>query len=130
MDSSSLNDNELIFTKSDGKIQSAGFTVDSILLQKGQSPLITQNSAAHIGGSRSEGVANIFKDLAVPAGLTYFVNKHAGGGHSKTINNDEIIGNDLHEMLLKFVEVGATLRAKKTRRASLSKKTNTKKHRT
>ena len=122
-------DDDLVFNKSNGKIHSAGFTVDSILMQKGEPALITRNSGLQLGGGS---VANLFKDLAVPAGLVYFSRKQFGGDEqrSKIHNNDETIDDDIHEKLLKMVEVdGGSKKPRKTRRADLDSNKKTRKHR-
>ena len=78
-----FDDEDFVFKKSNGKIESAGFTVDSILMKKGEPALITRNYGAQTGG----GVANLFKDLAVPAGLVYFAKKQRGGEMQSTVHN-------------------------------------------
>jgi hypothetical protein len=115
--SSIFEEDDMVFNKSGGKIQSAGFTVDSILMQKGEAPLITRNMSAQTGGS----VANLFKDLAVPAGLVYFSKKQYGGDalQSTVQNDDTFVSDDLHEKLLKMVEVeGGSKKLRKTRRSN------------
>jgi hypothetical protein len=124
-----MNDDDFVFNKSsDGKISSAGFTIDSILMQKGQPALLTRNGG-HIqtGGN----VSDLFKDLAVPAGLVSFTPKQIGGNlHTNIVNNDVVIPEDIHEKLLKMVEVDGK-RNKKTRRTNVtsSKTKGTKKQR-
>lgn len=119
-----IQDHELVFNKSGGKIQSAGFTVESILLQKGEPALITRNLGAQSGGGS---VADLFKDLAVPAGLVTFTRKQFGG-ESRIQNDDIVIGDDVYEKLLKMVEVeGGSKKQRKTRRSNLDSNKKTKK---
>lgn len=119
-----IQDHELVFNKSGGKIQSAGFTVESILLQKGEPALITRNLGAQSGGGS---VADLFKDLAVPAGLVTFTRKQFGG-ESRIQNDDTVIGDDVYEKLLKMVEVeGGSKKQRKTRRSNLDSNKKTKK---
>jgi hypothetical protein len=119
-----IQDHELVFNKSGGKIQSAGFTVESILLQKGEPALITRNLGAQSGGGS---VADLFKDLAVPAGLVTFTRKQFGG-ESRIQNDDTVIGDDVYEKLLKMVEVeGGSKKQRKTRRTNLKSNGKTKK---
>ena len=120
-----IQDHELVFNKSGGKIQSAGFTVDSILLQKGEPALHTRNSGEQRGGGN---VADLFKDLAVPAGLFSFNRKQFGGEDQSRIQNDDaIISDDVHEKLLKMVEVEGGRRPRKTRRTNNASSGKTKK---
>ena len=88
-----FNNNELIMYQEDGKIMSGGYTVNSILMNSGKSPLNTY----HYGGSKSleskyniddytnkthnefkedQNTDNIFKDLAVPIGIFYINNDY------------------------------------------------------
>ena len=122
-----MDDDELVFNKSDGKIHSAGFTVNSILLQKGEPALITRNLGAQSGGGS---VADLFKDLAVPAGLVSFTRKQFGGDvqQSKIQNDDTVVSDDIHEKLLKMVEVeGGSKKLRKTRRTTMKSSGKTKK---
>jgi hypothetical protein len=123
-----FDDNDMVFNKSaDGKIRSAGFTVDSILMQNGNSAFTTKNSGMHTGGS----VADLFKDLAVPAGLAFFNRKAFGGdlSQSKIKNDDETVSDDLHNNLLHIVEFGGEARPKKTIRNNITASGKTKKRR-
>jgi len=111
-----LDDDDMVFNKVDGKIKSTGFSVNSILMQKGEPLLITKNSGLQIGGGKT--VSDLFKDLAVPLGLVHFKEKQFGGKieESKIKNNDETISDDIHEKLLRMVEVNGETKPKKTRR--------------
>lgn len=122
-----MDDDEFIFNKSDGKIQSAGFTVNSILLQKGEPALYTRNLGTQIGGGS---VADLFKDLAVPAGLVSFTRKQMGGEDTSRIQNeDAVVSDDVYEKLLKMVEVeGGSKKQRKTRRTNMTTNKKTKKH--
>jgi hypothetical protein len=114
-----FEEDDMVFNKSNGTIQSAGFTVNSILMQNGGSALITKNSGVQTGGGS---VSDLFKDLAVPAGLAQFTRKQFGGDvHESKIqkaDEPEPIGEDIHEKLLKMVEVEGGSRPRKTRRAN------------
>ena len=123
-----FEEDDMVFNKSDGKIHSAGFTVDSILMQKGEPALITRNSSMQTGGGN---FSDLFKDLAVPAGLAQFNRKQFGGdAHDSKIQNTkdpEPIGEDIHEKLLKMVEVEGGSKPRKTRRTKSEKKNKTRK---
>jgi len=130
-ETSIFEDDDMVFNKVDGKIQSAGFTIDSILMQKGEPALITRNTGIQTGG---RSVSELFKDLAVPAGLAHFSRKQLGGdiAAAKIQNNerDNIVSDDIYERLLKMVELEAGAKPRKTRRApSATSSGKTKKHR-
>jgi hypothetical protein len=92
---SHISANDLIFYKEGGNIMSGGFSVESILLNKGESPMYTANSLSRLereeeeeedvqkGGKhkqkQSEGkqVSSVFKNLAVPTGLLYQPSKES-----------------------------------------------------
>ncbi len=123
-----FEEDDMVFNKSDGKIHSAGFTVNSILMQKGEPALITRNSTLQTGG---RSVSDLFKDLAVPAGLAQFTRKQFGGdAHDSKIQNTkdpQPISDELHEKLLKMVELEGGSKVKKTRRANAASSSKTKK---
>ena len=131
-----LSANDMIFYKEkDGdkeKIMSGGFSIESLLLNNGDSLMYTANGSETTnitGGS----VSSIFKNLAVPAGLLYQTNKEkkrklfeyneddqelAGG-----FNNNSVLSEDIHSQLMKMVEVndsGKTVRERKTRKHRVS----------
>ena len=112
-----MNYDDMVFNKIDGKIHSAGFDVNSILMQKGEPLLITKNSGLQTGGG-SKTVSDLFKDLAVPAGLAQFKTKQSGGSiqELRIKNNDETISHDIYEKMLRMVELNNETRPKKTRR--------------
>jgi hypothetical protein len=124
-----FEEDDMVFNKSNGTVQSAGFTVNSILMQKGEPALITKNYGTQTGGGGN--VSDLFKDLAVPAGLAQFTRKQFGGDvHESKIQKNvdpEPISDDLHEKLLKMVELEGGSRVKKTRRINARSSSKTKK---
>jgi hypothetical protein len=97
-----FEDNELVMYKENGKIYSAGFTVNSVMLQHGISPIIS-------GGGRGEktgGMEGSFNNLAIPAGLYYFDGLQQGGSveSGKYINEDAHISDDFYSTLLGLAE--------------------------
>jgi len=123
-----FEEDDMVFNKSNGTVQSAGFTVNSILMQKGEPALITKNSSVQTGGGS---VSDLFKDLAVPAGLAQFNRKQFGGdAHDSKIQKavePEPIGEDIHEKLLKMVELEGGSKSRKTRRTNVVSSGKTKK---
>lgn len=63
-----MNPNELIFHKVGNDIISAGFGINSILLQRGLSPMLSF-TGKDIDRDEDESVFRSFKNLAVPFGL-------------------------------------------------------------
>ena len=115
MSSPILSNEDLTIYKIDGKIMSGGFSVNSILLNQGLSPTITTlNYDIQKGGKMS----NLFENLAVPSFL-YQKKKstsNGGGEGSKVINVDEPLDNDIHDKLLKMVEVQSSMKERKTKK--------------
>lgn len=126
-----LSANDMIFYNEEGKIMSGGFSIESLLLRKGESPMYTTNSSENkTGGS----VSSIFKNLAIPAGLLYQSNKektrkmfeynediqelHGG------FNDNSVLSEDIHSQLMKMIEVndsGKTVSERKTRKHRISR---------
>lgn len=128
-----LSANDMIFYKEGDKIMSGGFSIESLLLHKGQSPMYTANGSENTnitGGS----VSSIFKNLAVPAGLLYQTNKEKkrqlfeynedGQELEGGFNNNSVLSEDIHSQLMKMVEVndsGKTVRERKSRKHRVTK---------
>ena len=101
--------NELIFNNdNENGIHTGGFSVKSIMMKEGFSPIMTINSE-QTGGKGD--VSDLFKDLVVPSwGLSYH-NKMFGGDHIRydsdydiEDNEDDVIEDDLHDKLLSLVK--------------------------
>jgi hypothetical protein len=71
-----LHPNELIFHKEGNDIISAGFGINSILLSKGLSPILSfSNKVKEESEESDESIFKSFKNLAVPLGL-FTTNKY------------------------------------------------------
>lgn len=106
------DDDDFVLVERNGQILSGGFHVNSILLKHKQSPMHTLNK----GGSSSN-VSDLFKDLAVPAGIFYQANKT--GGHKEETNKvieEEEIHDDLYDKLIKLASVEKKRKTKKSRK--------------
>ena len=134
-----IGPDELIYNN-DGEIHSGGFSVDSIMLKNGLSPIMTLNhnnvnvdpntGKFQMGGEK---VSDLFNNLVIPNwSLSYNYKNgpsYEGGGvygvknHHKNVeeNEDDVMEEDLHEKLLNLVKVDKTEIMK-------NNKKNTKKH--
>ena len=138
---------DLVFNnnKVDG-IFGGGFSVNSIMMKNGMSPIMTLNAnsqkgtGGQKGGSTENKVSDIFGGLAVPA-YAYYNN---GGSSSKSNSyqsreddsdsEDDVIDDDLHEKLIGLVKEHESRltqeerKRKKTRKNKKNKNTITKKY--
>ena len=130
-----LSPRDLVFYKGeDGKIESGGFTVESILLQNRMNSSHHDNT--HISSSSSSPQL-LFKEHGVPSGLCYqTVSKcvHRNGiecydSEESYERNDKVLGDDIFNTLIKMVEVSERDMKRKTRREAKCVKSNQRKTR-
>lgn len=125
--------NELVFnTDKEAGIYSGGFSINSIMMKSGLSPIITVNKPLQSGGASQ--VSDLFKDLVIPNWALSYSMK---GGEYKDESSDtdsdvdSDIDDELHDKLLGLVKEhdiqNGGNKKKKTRRQRLSKKTTTRK---
>jgi hypothetical protein len=97
-----INHEELVFN-SDNSIQSGGFSVSSIFIKSGISPIMTMNinteSGIQNGGSNK--VSDLFQNLAVPNWAIMY--KMTGGEYKEKNDSDSDIDDELHDKLLDLV---------------------------
>lgn len=139
----SIEPNDLVYyTDKENNIYSGGYSIQSILLKQGISPITTINTNTNtnnneIKGGMNEqgggGVSDIFKDLVVPNWAIYYPsinsNKHLQGGQNNALieENGGEMEDTLYNKLLKLVsEDDAPKKNKKTHKKS-KEKTNVKK---
>lgn len=121
-------------------VYSGGFSVDSVMLKAGLSPIMTINNSIQTGGA--DKVSDLFENLVIPNWALSYNNKIVGGNISKgnvedSDDSDDDIDDDLHDKLIGLVkEHESKLQAeggkkkRKTRKQSInSKKSGTKKRR-
>ena len=86
---SHFNENDLVMYKKGGQTYSAGFNINSVMLQYGISPITSLPSGDQTGGNN---VSDLFNNLAIPAGLFYFngLDKPQTGGEKHTYENKSI----------------------------------------
>jgi hypothetical protein len=118
-------------------IHSGGFSVKSIMMKAGMSPIMTVNNQnSHIGGGFDK-VSDLFNDLVIP-NWTLSYNNHLVGGkykepeHNESDEEDEVVSDELHDKLLELVKehnvIAKKLKKKKTRKVkNITKKGETKK---
>ena len=116
---------ELVFNNDiEGGIHSGGFSVNSIMLKNGMSPIMTINTE-QIGG-KFDKVSDLFKDLVVPNWALSYNNRIVGGKYKEVEYNDtdsdDDVDDDLHEKLLELVKQHNNVQTKST------KKNNTRKN--
>ena len=107
-----FEDNELVMYKENGKIYSAGFNVNSVMLQHGISPIIRGGSdcrdsdGSKTGGTGDSLMRETFNNLAIPAGLYYFDGLQQGGSskREKYVNEDTHLSEDFYSTLLGLAE--------------------------
>ena len=137
LNDSYIGPDELIYNN-DGEIHSGGFSVNSIMLKNGLSPIMTlNNNNTNVNTNRNqiggEKVSDLFNNLVIPNwSLSYNYKNGAvyeGGGlygvknHHRNVeeNEDDVMEEDLHEKLLNLVKVDKSEIMK-------NNKKNTKKH--
>lgn len=131
-----IEGDDLIFTN-EGDIQSGGFSVKSIMLKAGMSPIMTMNEQQ--GGSNFDKVSDLFNNLVIPNWALSYSNKMGGSKYEdKDKDSDDDIDDDLHDKLIELVrhheknlqnENENKIKKKKTKKQKLnSKKGGTKKN--
>ena len=94
--------NELVFnTDNEDGVYSGGFSVNSIMMKAGMSPIMTLNNQT---GGDSNKVSDLFESLVVPNWALSYNNKIIGGAYKDNEDSDEEIDDDLHEKLLGLVK--------------------------
>jgi len=101
------DDDDFVMIERNGQILSGGFHVNSLLLKHKQSPMRTLNQRFSGGSGTDEGnVSDLFKDLAVPAGIFYEPSK-SGGSANKHHDDDDAkeIDEDIYDKLVKLASI-------------------------
>lgn len=100
--------NELVFNNDTNLgIHSGGFSVNSIMLKGGMSPIMTINTQ-QVGGNFDK-VSDLFNDLVIPNWALSYNTRIVGGKYKEVEHNDsdsedDVIGDELHEKLLDMVK--------------------------
>jgi hypothetical protein len=113
-----INHEELVFNP-DNTIQSGGFSVASIFMKSGISPIMTMNdntdNILQNGGSNK--VSDLFQNLAVPNWAIMY--KMTGGEYKDKDDNetDSDIDDELHDKLLGLVREHQETKSKKNNKS-------------
>jgi hypothetical protein len=124
---------DLIFYKEGGKIMSGGFSIESSMLNKGESPIYTDNSDItknYVGGKKA---SSVFENMAIPAGLLYHTTnkKNKKSKELDEMRDDtQVLTEDIHDLLIKMVESNNSKsnHERKTRKDRKEKKNISKKY--
>jgi hypothetical protein len=121
------SDDLVFYNDASGEIHTGGFSVNSILMKSNLSPIITMNNLNIISGgagARTK-VSDLFNDLAVPNWVLSYNNRIVGQAYKDHIhdvddNEDDVIGEDLHDKLLQLISYHNN--SKPTKKLSRKKK--------
>jgi hypothetical protein len=89
-------------------VYSGGFSVDSVMMKAGLSPIMTINNSIQTGGT--DKVSDLFENLVIPNWALSYNNKIIGGYVSKdnvdddSEDEDDDIDDDLHDKLIGLVK--------------------------
>jgi hypothetical protein len=121
---------DLVYTNdTKNNVYAGGFSINSILLKSGVSPIMTLNQPMYGGGDKeaSVKVSDLFNNLVVPNwALSY--NNRIGGRPYKKEEDDDVIDDDLHDNLVELVKEHNKILEKRRRHSKkrLPKKSNNK----
>jgi hypothetical protein len=132
---SELNPDEMVFYNEGGKIMSGGYSINSMFLNDGLSPMRTMNSLESTqagGGDKSKDkVSSIFDNLAVPAGLFLINNQRSSLTSVGDYMNSEMLPDNIFDEFMKAIDMNKNT----SKKNDISKedtnkkgKKNTKKH--
>ena len=122
--------NELVFNSDkEAGIYSGGFSVNSIMMKAGMSPIMTINTQtgtnSQTGGTNK--VSDLFDSLVVPNWALSYSNKIGGGEYKEQHDedSDDDIDDDLHDKLLDLVKehdhkMAAQNKKRKTRKQKIN----------
>ena len=101
-----IGGDELVFNNDkELGIHSGGFSVKSIMMKAGMSPIMTLNTE-QIGGTNN--VSDLFNNIVIPNWTLTYNDRIMGGSNNKHNENDsdsedDVIDDELHDKLLDLV---------------------------
>jgi hypothetical protein len=102
----------------DGTIRSCGFSVNSLLMREGKSPMMTVNSldkdSRNLNTRDNKNVSDLFKHFAVPAGIFYTQPK--GIISKKQCVNEEDLDDEIYDRLIALASINAARKNKKSKK--------------
>jgi len=126
-----LDANELIFNNdTKNGIHTGGFSVNSIMMKEGISPIMTINNNQK-GGTQL--VSDLFNDMAVPNWALSYHNKMFGGEYNNIISDSDddydntVVNDDLHDKLLDLVKQHDSQQQNKQNKKKITRKMQSKK---
>lgn len=130
----SFEPGELIFYNDvSGNIHSGGFSVKSMMMKNGMSPIVTMNEPSKKQKGGTDMVSDLFDNIVVPNWALYLPAQNAGNISRKEEYDDEddVIDDDLHDKLLELVkpDVKEMKKASSSKNRKRNSKTKTKKRR-
>lgn len=103
-----ISADELIFTNDPTNgIYGGGFSVNSVMMKNGISPIMTLNGPLQNG--MGSNVSDLFDNMVIPNWAYYFPEKMNGGAshnqkHDEYESDEDFIDDDLHDKLLDLVK--------------------------
>jgi hypothetical protein len=129
-----LDANDLIFNNDiKNGIHTGGFSVNSIMMKEGISPIMTMNNNNNIQKGGTPLVSDLFNDMAVPNWALSYHNKMFGGEYENIINDSDeeadnnVVNDDLHDKLLDLVKQHDTQQQNKQSKKKITRKLQSKK---
>ena len=89
-----LTEDDMIYNIQDGKIQSAGYNINSLFLNNFQSPMITKNKKTN------NLITSLLKNTAIPTGLLYM--DQPLSKKYTSIDKDDVIADNLYDKLTRM----------------------------
>lgn len=130
-----MEPNDMIFYENaDEKIYAGGFSVNSVMMKNGISPILTLNNPK----MNNENFSDLFDNIVVPNWAFYLPTNNKIGGNNETSyvkndhdntdeysdDEDDIIDDDLHNKLLDLVKPEIKKGGKKSTRKHKQNKNN------
>ena len=123
-----FNNDDFIFCKDEqtGNIISAGYSIDSLLMRDDIAPIQTFNINNGLNNDSNNQFADMYKNLAVPAGLCYVnypnisnksnINMNMNSKNENEYKFSEPISDDIFDKLFDLIQLSDKKRKKQSRK--------------